>query len=565
MRAHRSLASVATLLLVRCGGTPALVDAVPLDAAPPIEDTSLEDAATTDATPEDAATVDAATVDAAQPPEDAPSRLDSGMADDGPASVDLGPSLDRPASADLGPSLDRPDVPAARDVEAARDVPPTPVCRTRVTYGSAWLRPAGHPNDYDDVDGQITWDGACAADGGNSVATLSNGWRPYFSGRSGCIMAFDYSAGCALANARCATRVGYGPSWLAPANHPNRYDDVAGALTWDGACTNTAESSAALSNGWVPHFRGAGACSMGFRYTQCGGLYENPVVGSDCPDPGVTRDGNTYVMVCTGGGYRIRTSQDLVHWTTRGLIFPDGQRPGWATGDFWAPEIHRVGNRWVAYFSARHRDGSLAVGAATANNALGPYTDLGRPLVQVARPGVIDAHFFQASNGARYLLWKYDGNAVGARTPIYIQRLNADGTSLTGSRVELITNDRSWEGALVEGPWMIERAGTFYLFYSANGYATSRYAVGVARASAPTGPFTKRAEPILVTGGAWAGPGHGAIVQGPSGDWVHVYHAWRAGRVGTDPGRLVLVDRIDFLDGWPRMISAPLSRSQPMP
>ena len=455
------------------------------------------------------------------------------------------------------------DRPVARDVPVVRDVPATPPCRTRVTYGNAWIHGPGHPADYDDVDGVVTWDGQCTTDGSNSVATLSNGWRPYFTGRNSCILAFDYSAGCSQSAQRCATRVSYGTSWIAPDNHPQRYDDVNGVVTWDGACTSGTTVSANLSNGWVPHFRGG--CSLAFRYTQCGGLYANPVVDTDCPDPGVTRDGNQYVMACTGGGYRIRTSPDLVHWTTRGLIFPDGQRPGWATGDFWAPEIHRVGNRWVAYFSARHRDGSLAVGAATSNNVLGPYTDIGRPLVQVARPGVIDAHFFQASNGARYLLWKYDGNAVGARTPMYIQRLNADGVSLTGSRVEILTNDRSWEGGLVEGPWMIERNGTFYLFYSANGYASARYATGVARASSPLGPFTKRPEPILVTGGAWAGPGHGAIVQGPSGDWVHVYHAWRAGRVDAAPGRLVLVDRIDFLDGWPRMIAAPSARSQPLP
>lgn len=487
-------------------------------------------------------------------------------ADVAPAAPDVGDEppeagIDVPTPPDgAAPPVDRP---LPRDVAPVRDGPSPPPCRTRVTYGNAWIHPPGHPADHDDVDGVVTWDGACATDGSNSVATLSNGWRPYFTGHNSCIVALDYSAGCAQSSQRCATRVRYGEAWLAPDNHPQRYDDVVGVVTWGGACTRGATARASLSNGWVPHF--AGDCSLSFRYTQCGGLYANPVVDSDCPDPGVTRDGNQYVMACTGGGFPLRTSADLVHWTLRGVVFALGQHPAWATGDFWAPEIHRLGTRWVAYFSARHRDGSLAVGAATSNNVLGPYTDIGRPLVQVARPGVIDAHFFRASNGAQYLLWKYDGNAVGARTPIYIQRLDAEGLSLTGNRVELLTNDRSWEGALVEGPWMVEREGTFYLFYSANGYASDRYATGVARASSPMGPFTKRAEPVLVTGGAWAGPGHGSIVQGPSGDWVHVYHAWRAGRVDADPGRLVLVDRIDFLDGWPRMIAAPSARAQPMP
>jgi beta-xylosidase len=205
------------------------------------------------------------------------------------------------------------------------------------------------------------------------------------------------------------------------------------------------------------------------------------------------------------------------------------------------------------------------VGAAIGTSPLGPFRDLGRPLVHDPNPGVIDVHFFEAPDGARYLLWKLDGNAVRARTPIYIQRLAADGVTLMGTRTTLITNDRAWEGALVEGPWMIFEGGMYYLFYSANGYASNAYAVGVARSSSPTGPFTKAAAPILVTKGAWAGPGHGSIVRGPSGDWVHVYHAWVAGSVGQAPGRQVLVDRITFNGGWPQMLAAPSSRSQPMP
>jgi beta-xylosidase len=87
----------------------------------------------------------------------------------------------------------------------------------------------------------------------------------------------------------------------------------------------------------------------------------------------------------------------------------------------------------------------------------------------------------------------------------------------------------------------------------------------VARANAPLGPFTKADAPILVTHGDWAGPGHGSVVRGPRGEWMHVYHAWRSGHVGDAPGRLVLVDRVTFDRGWPRMQAAPGSRSQPLP
>ncbi|MEZ4252240.1 MAG: family 43 glycosylhydrolase, partial [Polyangiales bacterium] len=143
--------------------------------------------------------------------------------------------------------------------------------------------------------------------------------------------------------------------------------------------------------------------------------------------------------------------------------------------------------------------------------------------------------------------------------------LAEDGVTLRGSPQTILTNDRGWEGALVEGQWMVERDGFFYLFYSANGYASASYAVGVARATSPTGPFTKAGDPILVTNGAWGGPGHGSIVTGPRGETVHVYHAWQRDRIGMSPGRQVLVDRVTWRDGWPAMLGAPSRRSQPMP
>ncbi len=443
-------------------------------------------------------------------------------------------------------------------------------CRTRITYGASWIHPDAHRAQYDDVEGHVDWDGRCIDEGPSSYAVLSNGFRPYFAGHAACVIALDVRGDCAEPPAaECGTRVSYGDAWLAPPDHAARYDDVAGVLSWDGDCTGAGggNSAAALSNGWEPHFSG-GVCPMAFRYTQCGGLYQNPVIPFDCPDPGVLHDGERYVLTCTGGFgggiYPIRTSTDLVHWEDHGFIFPTGG-PAWATRDFWAPEIHRVGDRWIAYFSARATDGHLALGAATASDPLGPFTDIGRPLLSDPHPGVIDVHHFEAPDDRHFLVWKLDGNAIGARTPIYIQELEADGITLRGTRTEILTNDRAWEGNLVEGPWMIHEGGYYYLFYSGNAYYDARYATGVARSSSPFGPFEKSAAPLLTSNSSFSGPGHGSVVRGPGGEWVFVYHSWRAGGEGGPEGRMVLVDRLRFEGGWPSMRAAPNGRSQPLP
>lgn len=443
--------------------------------------------------------------------------------------------------------------------------PDSPGCSTRISYGSNWIHPADRTDLFDIVDTDVRWDGQCIDDGNNSYAVLSNGWKPYFTGHAGCIIALDHT-NC-VAPTACTTRIGYGDAWQAPSNHPNRYDDVTGAVTWNGACTNGSTSSAAtLSNGWGPHFDGKDACTLGFNYQECGGVYQNPVKPEGCADPGMIKVDDHYVVACTGGGsstaFALSTSKDLVHYTAAGHIFTKDTKPTWTKGDYWAPELHRVKDRYVAYYTARHQDGRLSIGAATATDPLGPYTDLGAPLVQEPGMGAIDASYFQATDGTPYLVWKIDGNAAGKPTPIYGQKLAADGLSLTGTRTELITNDLAWEGAVVEGPWVIHEGEYYYLFYSGNSYANQTYAVGVARATNPMGPYTKRGNPILVSNSRWVGPGHCSVVRGPRGDWQMVYHAWPEPR---DSGRLMLVDPIRWADGWPSMPQTPSLRSVPMP
>ncbi len=278
----------------------------------------------------------------------------------------------------------------------------------------------------------------------------------------------------------------------------------------------------------------------------------NPVVARDLPDPGVLRQNETYVLTATScdcpDRYPLYSSTDLLEWKPEGSVFPPGQ-PKWARSDFWAPEIHRVGERYVAYYTARDHSGKLCVGAATAQAPLGPFTDIGAPLVRNEQVGIIDAHYFKDEDGRHYLITKEDGNDVGRPTPISIRELAPDGLGFMGKATELITNDLPWEGNLVEAPWMVKRNGTYYLFYSANAFYDHRYATGVARASSLTGPFQKHPEPILHSDEFWDGPGHGSVVTGPDSKDYFVYHSLARGVPGP---RMLLVDQIHWqANGWP--------------
>ncbi len=299
--------------------------------------------------------------------------------------------------------------------------------------------------------------------------------------------------------------------------------------------------------------------------------YSNPVVAFDCPDPGVIGPGGTatgFHMVCTGGSFPIRRSRNLIFWHDTGAsILPSGKAP-WAAngGRNWAPEIHRAGDTFLAYFTSVNASNVLSIGVASAPKVTGPYTVTAAPLSQHGQ-GVIDANFFEDTDGSRWLFYKIDGNSVGASTPIWFRPLAPNGLSYLAGPTTLFANDPgTWEGGVIEAPWVVKRNGFYYMFYSGNVY-DHRYRTGVARATKLAGPWTKFGPPILTNNARWVGPGHGSVVTVNGLDYF-VYHAWnnRGDGLAGAGGRQVLVDRIRWVNGWPQIANgSPSSTPQRWP
>jgi arabinan endo-1,5-alpha-L-arabinosidase len=157
-------------------------------------------------------------------------------------------------------------------------------------------------------------------------------------------------------------------------------------------------------------------------------------------DPAVLKTDDGYILVATSNdapdAFPILRSHDLVHWTHEAYVFPEGSAPAWTAqgrkvGDFWAPEMAKVGDEYWLVYTARQRSNALAIGLARAPSPTGPWTDLGHPLISSyainttgiefdpERPllsgGVIDSHIFVDASGDRYLYWKRDTNGVWPR------------------------------------------------------------------------------------------------------------------------------------------------------
>lgn len=300
--------------------------------------------------------------------------------------------------------------------------------------------------------------------------------------------------------------------------------------------------------------------------------YSNPVFSHDAPDPAILKaEDGYYYSITTQTQYEgkytglpILRTKDLVNWEQVGEVFPE--LPEWMNPidkQLWAPDFVYHDGKYYVYYSGLTKNNDeqtgFGIGVAVADNPLGPYEDKGEPLVAGPEFTTIDPMVFQDSDGERYMYWG------SAHEPILIQKLSADGLSFEGEPKEVlyphfgdVVNASSGEqkenySNLVEGPWVIKRADYYYMFYSGDKCCgpDAHYAVMVARATSPTGPFEKYdgGVPILKENDAFYGLGHNAIITDEAGqDWI-LYHAYDKKQAHL--GRVLLIDKVEWKNGWP--------------
>lgn len=277
------------------------------------------------------------------------------------------------------------------------------------------------------------------------------------------------------------------------------------------------------------------------------------VYAGDFPDPSVMRIGGTaYAYSTTSGGLNtpMLTSTNLKVWRAnpgtasnptgdalpRTAAWSDGveKADGRYKATTWAPSVARLGpHRFVMAYATSVKASPytrMCISLAHATRPQGPFVDTTtKPTICPAR-GAIDPQVFIAPSGYPWLVWKIDHQPA----QLFTSRMNAAGTAVyTSTRRFLAHITQPWEGSIMENPAMIRYAGRFYLFYSANSYATSRYAIGYLICRTWYGGCTKpRTTPLMATGKYLAGPGGPSPFTDTRGRLRLGYHAWRVGAVG---------------------------------
>lgn len=264
-------------------------------------------------------------------------------------------------------------------------------------------------------------------------------------------------------------------------------------------------------------------------------------------------------------------SLDLVHWTYVGDAFTS--RPSYAVANagLWAPEIQYFNGQYYLYYTVTDTTlpgGGSAIGVATSSSPTGPWTHSRSPAIEPhaadccpgSRRWVFDPEVIRDGSGQLYI---YYGSYFGG---ISVRELSADGLTSDPSSQTLVAIANRYEGASVVG-----RDGYYYLFASATDCCRgplTGYSVFVGRSQSPLGPFLDRegvsflegrvgGTPVIsMNGNRWGGPGHNDVFTDFDGqDWF-LYHAidrsdpYFEGEVGFTK-RPVLLDPLDWLDGWP--------------
>ena len=277
----------------------------------------------------------------------------------------------------------------------------------------------------------------------------------------------------------------------------------------------------------------------------------------DFPDPWVMRIGPRYYAYSTTS-YNLNLpmlrSTDLRTWTTRPATTGDpagdamlrpaawaASRPPQPDGRVrpiqgpWAPSVTRIARHHFVLAYAVQVAGrpvtTMCISLAHAATPYGPFIDATTAPTVCPRQGAIDPQVFIAPRGRPWLVWKTDH--FPARLVTQPMEFAARKIVPGGPVHFLAKVQQPWEGSIIENPAMIRFHKRYYLFYSANSYASTRYAIGYLICKNFQGHCKRpRKRPLIATNGAIAGPGGPAPFVDPRGRLRLGYHAWNAGSVG---------------------------------
>lgn len=286
--------------------------------------------------------------------------------------------------------------------------------------------------------------------------------------------------------------------------------------------------------------------------------YTNPVVNYSLPDPSlILADDGYYYLYATENirNLPIHRSRDLVVWEFVGTAFTEQTRPNFEPqGNIWAPDINRIGNKYVLYYSMSEWGGewTCGIGCAVSDRPDGPFKDNGMMFRSngIKVQNSIDP-FYIEDDGHKYWFW-------GSFRGVYAIELSEDGLT-----VKKGANPIQIAGTAYEGTYIHKHEGYYYMFASIGSCCEglkSTYTTVVGRSKQLLGPYMDKNgkgmldnhhEILIHKNEYFVGPGHNSeiIMDKAGNDWIF-YHAVN---VKNPEGRVLMLDKIIWKNDWPEV------------
>lgn len=309
--------------------------------------------------------------------------------------------------------------------------------------------------------------------------------------------------------------------------------------------------------------------------------YDKPVDPDNGGDPFITEaDGEYYYTFTTGGGIDIRQikSPESAEVIRKKTVIWAGEHG--IDYDIWAPEIHKIGNRWYIVSCAKFKEDAVPKGSMPEGKDSDFLTDYYRYsfVLESKTEDILGEYEFKgilAPNGlntidgtylrkdgklyfiySAYMYTGYQNLQICEMENPYTLKADENGkhNCTVLSKPELYWEKRGW--SVNEAPAVLYKENEIYLLYSASGFSSDNYCLGMLTLKGDDvmnkKSWCKSLTPVLNHQPLKEiySPGHCSFLYKENGEIYMVYHANKTYEFDDSP-RLTYIKKIEFKFGKP--------------
>ena len=303
--------------------------------------------------------------------------------------------------------------------------------------------------------------------------------------------------------------------------------------------------------------------------------YDKPIDTMNGGDPFITEaDSGYYYTFTTGGGIDIRQIKDFDDTSVirQKTVFWAGEHG--TDGDIWAPEIHRIGDRWYIVSCARFKEDAVPKGSMPEGKESDFITDYYRySFVLESKTddifgeyefkGILSPNGLNTIDGtylrkdgklyfvySAYMYTGYQNLQICEMENPYTLKAdeNGDHDCTVLSKPQYLWEKKGW--SVNEGPAVLYLDDEIYIIYSASGFSSDNYCLGMLKLKGDD-VMNKKSwckSPVKVYGHQPLkeiySPGHCSFLYKSDGEIYMVYHANTTRKFAESP-RLTYILKVD--------------------